>query len=66
MDFLSQADFQKLSQSASDDSVSICLPTHVAGPEIQQDPIRLKNLLDEATAQLQAMGNDPAYVKSCG
>jgi len=58
MHSLSYAEFHRLSQSASDDSVSIYLPTHVAGPEIQQDPIRLKNLLVEAQGKLEATGMD--------
>jgi hypothetical protein len=56
MQLLSRSQFEQLSQSASDYSVSIYLPTHVAGPEIQQDPIRLKNLLTEAESRLLAAG----------
>jgi hypothetical protein len=56
MQLLSRAEFINLSQSASDGSASIYLPTHVAGPEIQQDPIRLKNLLVEAETQLLQLG----------
>ena len=56
MQLLSRSQFEKLSQSARDCSLSIYLPTHVAGPEIQQDPIRLKNLLGEAEQQLQNAG----------
>jgi hypothetical protein len=56
MQLLSRPRFEQLSQSASDYSVSIYLPTHEAGPEIQQDPIRLKNLLGEAESQLLAAG----------
>lgn len=52
MQLLSQSEFKKLSESTHDHSVSIYLPTHVAGPEIQQDPIRLKNLLSEAETKL--------------
>ncbi|HET8729357.1 MAG TPA: hypothetical protein VFO41_17790 [Alphaproteobacteria bacterium] len=33
-------------------AISIFLPTHVAGPDIMQDPIRLKNLLADAEARL--------------
>ena len=33
--------------------VSIYLPTHKAGEEVQQDPIRLKNLLTQAVKQLK-------------
>ncbi|MBE9160610.1 hypothetical protein IQ265_27870 [Nodosilinea sp. LEGE 06152] len=58
MPLLSQSEFKRLSQSASDYSASIYLPTHVAGPEIQQDPIRLKNLLGEAETKLLEAGLD--------
>ena len=36
--------------------VSIYLPTHRKGPEIQQDPLVLRHLVDEALAQLTAIG----------
>ncbi|PSN76297.1 hypothetical protein C8B47_28040 [filamentous cyanobacterium CCP4] len=52
-----------MSQSASDYSASIYLPTHVAGPEIQQDPIRLKNLLGEAETKLLEAGMDKRGVQ---
>lgn len=38
---------------AQNPSVSIYLPTHVKGEEVQQDPIRFKNLLKKAEQQLQ-------------
>jgi len=38
--------------------VSVFLPTHRGGPQTQQDPIRLRNLLDEASAQLASSGLD--------
>lgn len=63
MQLLSQNELKQLSQSASDYSVSIYLPTHVAGPEIQQDPIRLKNLLSEAENQLLQAGMDKQQVQ---
>jgi hypothetical protein len=56
MQLLSRTQFDQLSQSASDYSVSIYLPTHEAGPDIQQDPIRLKNLLGEAESKLLEAG----------
>ncbi len=37
-------------------SVSIWMPAHRAGSEVRQDPIRLKNLLTEASEQLEAVG----------
>jgi len=58
MQLLSQSEFKQLSQSASDYSTSIYLPTHVAGAEIQQDPIRLKNLLNQAEEKLLQAGMD--------
>ncbi|RZM78689.1 baeRF7 domain-containing protein [Leptolyngbya iicbica] len=63
MQLLSQSEFKRLSQSASDYSTSIFLPTHKAGPEIQQDSIRLKNLLNEAQEALTAAGLDSASAK---
>ena len=42
-----------LAQQEHDVCVSIYLPTHVKGEEVQQDPIRLKNLLTEAKEQLK-------------
>jgi hypothetical protein len=56
MQLLSRPQFEQLSQSASDYSLSIYLPTHTAGPEIQQDSIRLKNLLGDAETQLEQAG----------
>lgn len=37
-------------------AVSILMPTHHAGPEIRQDPIRLKNLLRAVERELEARG----------
>ncbi|PAU94703.1 hypothetical protein CK503_04310 [Aliifodinibius salipaludis] len=42
-----------LAQKESDQCISIYLPTHKAGEEVQQDPIRLKNLLTQAVEQLK-------------
>lgn len=63
MQLLSRAQFEKLSRSASDYSLSIYQPTHLAGPEIRQDPIRLKNLLVEAESQLTDAGMSQQAVK---
>lgn len=43
----------KLVGEAENPSVSIYLPTHVKGEEVQQDPIRFKNLLKKAERQLK-------------
>jgi hypothetical protein len=63
MQVLSHSEFKQLSQSASDCSISIYLPTHIAGPEIRQDPIRLKNLLNEAESRLLQAEMDDHDVK---
>lgn len=63
MNLLSWSEFEQLSQSSNDVAVSIHLPTHEAGAEIQQDPIRLKNLLREAEDKLQAAKVDESTIK---
>lgn len=63
MQLLSQSEFKNLSQSASDYSTTIYLPTHVAEPETRQDPIRLKNLLGEAEDTLLQAGMDKQAVQ---
>jgi hypothetical protein len=57
MAILSQEEIKTVIAESQRPSVSIFLPTHRAGPEIQQDPIRLKNLLRDAEAKLIADGN---------
>lgn len=42
-----------LAQEESDICVSVYLPTHKKGEEVQQDPIRFKNLLVEAEKKLK-------------
>src|SRR5690625_425934 len=42
-----------LAKQQHDIGISIFLPTHMKGEEIQQDSIRLKNLLGEARDQLK-------------
>ena len=56
MKLLSIDALKTLAEERSDPSVSIFLPTHRAGPDTQQDPIRLKNLLQEAEERLLAGG----------
>lgn len=45
-------DITSLIEKADVPSISIYLPTHVTGEQVQQDPIRLKNLLTKAEKQL--------------
>ncbi|HEX6983187.1 MAG TPA: hypothetical protein VF181_10540 [Balneolaceae bacterium] len=42
-----------LANQENDTCISIYLPTHKMGEEVQQDPIRLKNLLNEVKNQLR-------------
>src|SRR5829696_8599314 len=64
MDVIRRADLECLALHGAGPSVSLFLPTHRAGPEVQQAPIRLKNLLRQATEALQADGVRPAMVHS--
>ena len=56
MTLLSQTELNRLIDSSGGPSVSLYLPTHRRGPEIQQDPICFKNLLREAERRLVASG----------
>lgn len=49
---LTRDDLTTLHGRAAEPAVSIYLPTHRAGPPMEQDRIRLKNLLDEAARQI--------------
>ena len=42
-----------LTEQAGNPSISIYLPTHERGEEVQQDPIRFKNLLKQAEQELK-------------
>lgn len=48
MDVLSRNDLEMLVQHPKSPCVSLYMPTHRSGPETQQDPIRLKNLIRQA------------------
>ncbi|HKN87615.1 MAG TPA: hypothetical protein VJV04_12200 [Nitrospiraceae bacterium] len=52
MPILSRDELKTVIAESQRPSVSLFLPTHRAGPQIQQDPIRLKNLLKQAESQL--------------
>jgi hypothetical protein len=56
MTVLSRQELRDLIEAAPGPCVSLYQPTHRAGPKIQQDPIRLKNLLREAEERLTTMG----------
>lgn len=56
MDMLSKDDMRMLAERKGGICVSIYLPTHPVGEDIQQDPIRFKNLLRRAEELLEARG----------
>jgi hypothetical protein len=56
MALLSKSELRTLLEHQDGWCVSIYMPTHRAGPDIQQDPIRLKNLLSEAEERLTEAG----------
>ena len=56
MDIFDRSHLQDLLEAPAQPCVSIFLPTHRAGREVQQDPIRLKNLLREAERRLTELG----------
>jgi Bacterial archaeo-eukaryotic release factor family 3 len=56
MDVIHRQDLQRLATRGGGPCVSLYLPTHRAGRQVEQAPIRLKNLLQEARAALGADG----------
>jgi len=56
MDLLPMEELQELMMLDGSPRVSIYLPTHRTGAEVQQNPVRLKNLLKEAKDQLLEKG----------
>jgi hypothetical protein len=53
---LSRSEFRELTETREGFHLSIYLPTHRKGPQVQQDPIRLKNLIRDAERQLTGLG----------
>lgn len=57
MHTLTRQDIEQFSTEQEEPVVSIYMPTHrVSGPEVQQDKIKLKNYLQDARKQLEALG----------
>lgn len=56
MDHLTREELTQLTSMENKPSVSIYMPLHRTPGENEQDPIRLRNLLDEAQKQLAATG----------
>lgn len=49
---VTKEDITSIIEKAKNPSISIYLPTHIKGEEVQQDPIRLKNLLTKVEKKL--------------
>jgi hypothetical protein len=64
MENLTLDQIKKLAQPTQSPSISIFLPTHRAGQDTQQDPIRFKNLLREAELSLLDRGMGPRDVSA--
>jgi hypothetical protein len=64
MDILTQQTLQELISHANGSHLSILMPTHPAGKEKEQDPIRFKNLLKKAEETLKARGEKPAQIEA--
>jgi hypothetical protein len=56
VDVVRRTDLQRLAVGRHGPCVSVFLPTHRAGREVEQAPIRLKNLLRQATDALKTDG----------
>jgi hypothetical protein len=56
MDLLNREEIEALIDERGSPCVTIYLPTHRLGPETQQDPIRLKNLLKQSEDRLRKNG----------
>ncbi|MEH1998080.1 MAG: hypothetical protein V7L00_04775 [Nostoc sp.] len=52
MQLISKEEIKTLIEQPKGNCVSIYMPTHPAGPEVRQNPIRFKNLVREAEARL--------------
>jgi hypothetical protein len=52
MDLFRNEEFKELASKTNEVCISIYMPAHRMGHEQQQDPVRLKNLLDEAEERL--------------
>lgn len=63
MDPISRSDLRQLIDVEHEACVSIYLPTHRAGADTLQDPIRLKNLIREAEQRLEERGVEPPAIR---
>ena len=64
MDVVRSSDLAELLQPQAGICISIYLPTHRAGPETRQDPLRLKNLLGAGAERLRDLGLRSSEVRA--
>jgi hypothetical protein len=64
MDIITINQIKQLAEGDSGPRVSLYMPTHRAGSELEQDPIRLRNLLRQAEAELKDAGMRTPDVRS--
>ena len=62
MSVIARDKLKEIAETQNSQCISIYLPTHRAGFDTQQDPIRLKNLLGQVEDQLQRMGLQPPEI----
>lgn len=62
MNEITRRDLQDLLQEAGKHQVSLYMPTYQTGRELQENPIRFKNLLSDIAGQLQARGLNPMEI----
>lgn len=63
MNLLSRDELREILGNQRDRCVSLFLPTHRAGTDVQQDPIRMRNLAREAEKLLQEQGVKASSVR---
>lgn len=64
MENLTLEQLKALAQHQQAPSISLYMPTHRAGPDMQQDPIRFKNLLREVERTLTERGMKPRDIEA--
>lgn len=63
MDLITMNELKTLVNETDYPCISIYMPTHRAGVDAGQDPIRFKNLLQQAEKELQDLGYDASDIK---
>lgn len=56
MDTVNREDVLQLADARQTPAISLFMPTHRGGPDIREDPVRLKNLIGRVERELEAQG----------